>query len=295
MCWLKICARFSLAPTNLTHAAWGELLRTQVAEAKSASPSTAPLALPLAGLETAIRAQWARWDARRETLTAEDRAALKHEPPRCESCGDGEWVRVTADRHDPMFGKAVPCGCVPLEKRLAWSGVPEGYRAMTLDSYEVTVENRRAVDAVRRWDFRTSLLFAGETGTGKTHLAIAALGRASDHLVRGRFIPAPVFLETMRERYGDDSRGSAQQFRRSLEAERLLVLDDLGAESLSAWGVEQLTTLLDARLSAGLPTVITTNLMEFRHLARVLGDRAASRLGTYGRYELGGADRRFAS
>lgn len=277
----------------LGEAAWGELLRTQVAEARSASPSTAPLARPLAGLLETMKAQWER---NRETLSPEERARLAEpEPPRCPQCDDGEWVRVTADRHDPMFGKAVPCGCVPLARRLGWSGVPEDYRAMTLESYDVTAENRRAVDAVRRWDFRRSLLFAGETGTGKTHLAIAALGHASDHLVRGRFIPAPQFLETMRERYGDDSRGSAQQFRRSLEAERLLVLDDLGAESLTDWGVEQLTTLLDARIAAGLPTVITTNLMEFRHLARALGSRTASRLGTYGRYELGGADWRFAS
>lgn len=273
--------------------AWGELLRTQVAEARSASPSTDPLERPLAGLLETMKAQW---DRNREELSPEERARLAEpEAERCESCDGGQWVRVTADRHDSMFGKAVPCGCVPLATRLAWSGVPEDYRAMSLATYDVTPENRRAVDAVGRWDFRSSLLFAGETGTGKTHLAIAALGHASDHLVRGRFIAAPVLLETMRERYGDDSRGSAQQFRRALEAERLLVLDDLGAESLTNWGVEQLTILLDARISAGLPTVITTNLMEFRALARALGSRTASRLGTYGRYELGGADRRFAS
>ena len=76
----------------------------------------------------------------------------------------------------------------------------------------------------------------------------------------------------------------------------LLCVDDLGAERPTDWAVETLSRIVDARVSAGLPTVVTSNLGvgALRDLwGGAAGKRLASRLaGACERIEVGGEDRR---
>ncbi len=53
----------------------------------------------------------------------------------------------------------------------------------------------------------------------------------------------------------------------------LLVLDDLGAHSSSAWSTEKFLQILDARANSVLPTVITAIPKEFQGLDERLRSR----------------------
>ncbi len=141
---------------------------------------------------------------------------------------------------------------------------------------------------------RGAYLF-GEPGTGKTYAASCAVRLAVEASPAGpvpaRIVTAARLLDEVRDGYGsgDGALGRA-------EAIPLLALDDLGAERPTEWAVETLTRLLDARLSAGLPTIVTSNhsVGGIRDLwGGVAGKRVASRLaGACERIEVAGEDRR---
>lgn len=117
------------------------------------------------------------------------------------------------------------------------------------------LESCRAVADGKRW----SALLWGEYGTGKTHLAIAALNQWVQTHDTGYFWKVPDFLQWVREAaYGRDEGVDAV-----LEAYRygsfLLVLDDMGTENRTDWATEQLYRVLDSRYDLKVPTIITTN------------------------------------
>lgn len=65
---------------------------------------------------------------------------------------------------------------------------------------------------------------------------------------------------------------------------KLLVLDDVGVERVTDWGAEQITRLIDHRVSAGLPTIFTSNLTldelerKYNAASYMMGDRVRSRI-----------------
>lgn len=61
----------------------------------------------------------------------------------------------------------------------------------------------------------------------------------------------------------------------------LVVLDDLGREKLSEWVIDQLYDLLEARLTGGLRTIITTNLSRDQ-LVKRYGDPVTIRIADKG-------------
>ena len=120
------------------------------------------------------------------------------------------------------------------------------------------------------------LLFTGNRGSGKTHLAVAI---ASESLRQGRqvfFAFVPTLLDHLRMTYSPDSPvGFDELFEQVLNVP-LLILDDLGAENSTAWAEEKLYQIVVHRHEARLATVITTaSTMEELEEAK---PRIASRL-----------------
>lgn len=206
----------------------------------------------------------------------------------CEVCLGVRFIRVTADRFHPLFGEAVPChGCstgFPLEERMRRAEIPAAYQSMTFETFDVSL-NPTGREVVA-WDGKSNLVLAGNTGTGKTHLAVAALNREIEKRQRiGRFIAVKRLLEEIRRRYNDDEGlGSAQTYMDSLAGWPVLVLDDMGVERTTPWVIEQMTDLIDRRVAAGHTTIITTNLSTAEDVGKhygggITGSRIASRLG----------------
>jgi len=101
------------------------------------------------------------------------------------------------------------------------------------------------------------LVLAGETGSGKTHLAAAV---AHQQRAAGRpylFVAVPDLLDRLRgEVYSDRSRDGADYIDR-VRTCPFLVLDDLGVHNDTPWAQEKLFQILNHRYNAKLPTVIT--------------------------------------
>lgn len=96
----------------------------------------------------------------------------------------------------------------------------------------------------------------GGYGTGKTHLAIAALSRFG----RGMFQKVPDLLDWVRAAaYDPGGVGIEAALSRYRGMSGLLVLDDLGTENATGWAEEQLYRILDSRYESRLPTIITSN------------------------------------
>jgi DNA replication protein DnaC len=219
----------------------------------------------------------------------------------CAICGGARFVRVTRDRNHPLFGKVERCVCVggvTPEERLFRADIPMHYRAMTFESFDRD-QNPDAFAAVVAWNGQTNRMLAGPPGRGKTHLAVAALQREVVERERvGRFIYVPHMLEEIRRRYSSTEE-TAQDYIDRLVGWPLLVLDDLGAERATEWVTEQMVTLIERRLQAGSPTLITSNLMSREAISEhygggIAGERLASRLGpgVYGWIAATGEDQR---
>ena len=95
-------------------------------------------------------------------------------------------------------------------------------------------------------------------GNGKTHLAAAAANAISMRGDSVLFIVVPDLLDHLRATF--DPRVGARLDKRfnEIRTAPVLVLDDLGTESATAWAREKLYQLFNYRYNANLPTIITT-------------------------------------
>jgi DNA replication protein DnaC len=103
-----------------------------------------------------------------------------------------------------------------------------------------------------------TLLLSGESRRGKTFAAYAVGHAAYDG---GLWVTAwrvSDLLRALRPNDADpDRQASAWQ---AATAADLLILDDLGGESRSAWTVEQMLDVMDSRVRCDMRTIVTTNL-----------------------------------
>jgi DNA replication protein DnaC len=102
------------------------------------------------------------------------------------------------------------------------------------------------------------IVFTGNYGCGKTHLAAAIAnyqaGIGSDPL----FVVVPDLLDHLRSTFGPNSSVSYDELFEEVRSAPMLILDDLGTQSATAWAREKLYQILNHRYVAHLPTVITT-------------------------------------
>ena len=102
------------------------------------------------------------------------------------------------------------------------------------------------------------LLFNGPRGCGKTHLAVAISGERIKNGSQVFFAFVPTLLDHLRATFSPDSQVGYDELFEQINSVPLLVLDDLGAESSTAWAEEKLYQIIVHRHEARLPTVITT-------------------------------------
>jgi DNA replication protein DnaC len=104
------------------------------------------------------------------------------------------------------------------------------------------------------------LVFIGGHGSGKTHLAAAIANYRFDQGHPALFITVPDLLDHLRATYSPTSLISYDKRFAEMRRAPLLILDDLGIHSATAWAREKLYQLLDYRYAARFPTVITSSL-----------------------------------
>ena len=102
------------------------------------------------------------------------------------------------------------------------------------------------------------LMFTGPRGCGKTHLAVGIAGELQRRGRRVFYAFVPSLLDHLRATFSPDSPIGYDELFEQVKTTDLLVLDDLGTESSTAWAEEKLYQIVVYRYDALLPTIITS-------------------------------------
>jgi DNA replication protein DnaC len=102
------------------------------------------------------------------------------------------------------------------------------------------------------------LVFTGPSGCGKTHLAAAIANFRTELGHPTLFVDVTELLDHLRAAFNPNSPVSYDRRFKEVKNAPLLILDDLGPQSMTPWAREKLYQLFNFRYIAELPTVITT-------------------------------------
>ena len=214
--------------------------------------------------------------------------------PDCPHCQGLGYVVPAVGPDDPGFGRAVTCVCRMVEQErarlnnllsLSQAGFFEG---MTFDNFITNVKSLTAIEkSSLQLAKREAKAFAGKPagwlllrggyGCGKTHLAAAIVNYCHENGRPALFLTTPDLLDYLRAAFSPDSEVTYDERFEQVRNVPLLILDDFGTHSNTAWAEEKLFQIINHRYALRLPTVITTNLDE-----EDFEPRLRSRLGHVG-------------
>lgn len=190
------------------------------------------------------------------------------EPDTCPICKGAGFLVADVPYGHPRFGELIPCQCKQVERHERQTAILErmsnlqSFRAQTLHTFNPDVPGIRKA-YLRTLEFaqqpRGWLLLFGPCGVGKTHLAAAAANLALDRGERVLFTVVPDLLDHLRTTFGPSSEVGYDERFELVRTVPLLVLDDLGTESATAWAREKLYQIVNHRYNEDLPTIITSN------------------------------------
>jgi len=102
------------------------------------------------------------------------------------------------------------------------------------------------------------LMLGGSYGVGKTHLAAAIANHRNSQGHPVTLVSVPDLMDHLRSTFSPASTVTYDRRFHQIRNSPLLVLDDLGTESMTPWVREKLYQLFGYRFDAKLPTVITS-------------------------------------
>lgn len=190
---------------------------------------------------------------------------------KCELCGGTGFEIVIREGHE----YALPCACRVSSRAfrghfLEACRVPRRYEHCTLDIF--TPGNDSLLQALQKAekycagypysgpDEGLGLLFTGDNGVGKTHLAVAVLQKLwSTQEVQGAFWDFHELIREIRNSYNEETRTTELQVLSPVVETDILLLDDLGAWRMTDWMLDTLFFILNSRYMAKRATLITTN------------------------------------
>ena len=205
---------------------------------------------------------------RQDLIDANFPAGYIDEQPMCSKCSDNGYVGSTM------------CSCLTelcrqeQTKALSLLSCGEGrFEDFRLEYYDDQIDSAIGISprALMEANYKRcrqfadnfgsgNLLFVGGTGLGKTFLsaciarAVATQGYSVEYLPAGRLFS---ILEKNRFNPDEESQKQAQR----LTDSDLLIIDDLGTELPGNFVTAALYNLLNERLLAGKPMVVSTNLL----------------------------------
>ncbi|HVW07437.1 MAG TPA: ATP-binding protein [Bryobacteraceae bacterium] len=185
----------------------------------------------------------------------------------CPDCNGTGWKIVERDE----ISGARRCGCVAAERAgrlFEEAGIPGLYDGASFENFVPRDELMNVFTMVRGFvrDFpnasRPGLLLMGDPGTGKTHLAVAALRAILAKGFEGMFVDYQNLLDRIRSSYDSSSQTTDKEAYRVAMEKEVLLLDDLGAHRVTDWVEDTVTSIITSRCNNRKPLIATTNLID---------------------------------
>lgn len=194
-------------------------------------------------------------------------------------------------RADGAAGKvAVPCDCGMQERAvrvMERARIPKRYEHCDFESFVTDLADGKtytlqqaeslkraktnAQSFVRDYpgSAQAGILFMGNSGVGKTHLAIAALMELIKRGHSGYFCEYGALLREIQHSYGSETEATESRLLAPILSVEVLVIDDLGCIKPSDWVRDTVGYILNTRyvegsrdLSHPRCTIITTNYLD---------------------------------
>lgn len=136
------------------------------------------------------------------------------------------------------------------------------YREVTFDKYEVREENKKVFEMAKKYADRfqdmykknQGLLLYGPVGTGKSFTA-ACIGNYL--LNNAKPVIMTSFVKILQDIWENDREA---EYITILNSASLLIVDDLGTERETDYALEKVYNIIDSRVRANKPMIITSNL-----------------------------------
>lgn len=166
------------------------------------------------------------------------------------------------------------------------AGIPPRFQNRSFENYVAADEGQKRALRVSQsyadgWkevcELGTCLIFSGQPGTGKTHLACAI---ANALLAKGAatlFTTVSDAMRAIKSTYDPSSRTSESEALYAFVEPRLLILDEAGGSKGSEHEMQLMFDIINKRYENKRPTIILTNL-DPTALRDHLGERVTDRL-----------------
>lgn len=186
-------------------------------------------------------------------------------------------------RPDGVGSAAVACDCGMQERAgrvIERARVPKRYEHCDFESYVTdladgkiwTAQHAQSLKNARMLTQRfvaeypvsseKGLLLMGPSGVGKTHLGVAALKELLKRGHAGIFCDYRELLKEIQASYNPASESTEMKVLEPIRTTEILVLDDLGASKPSAWVLDIIGLVLNARYNEKRVTILTTNYFD---------------------------------
>ena len=210
---------------------------------------------------------------------------MRTEPCRYGQCDGTGWIEV----EDGNGARECECRrervAAARAARLATS-IPRRYLDVDFDRWPITNIFPTLVKEVRKYcrkldeniDSGRGLYFYGETGSGKTSLAMCVAKEVLRERRSLAIFSGPELLARIGETYDDRSQESYLGMLELLGSVDFLFLEDLAVAKQNEWRLEQLYAVVNRRYEDRKPILVTADVVDAPHLSEHVGQRTCSRI-----------------
>ena len=172
-----------------------------------------------------------------------------------------------------------------IESRRASAHIPPRFQAATVSGYEAINPGAASAKRAAEWycrelvqnvDNARNLVFFGNVGTGKTHLACAIANHAIRSGYRPRYATVASISRAVRKTFDWPDLHEADELAKYQDAS-LLIIDEIGVQHGSEFEQKLMFDIVDHRYTAMRPTIVAGNV-DIDEAAKYIGERVMDRL-----------------